>query len=67
MNKQDSNCCREGMMQGVYGTHPYQTEIEVLDLGCEDPDIQQCLQERLKTVKQELQKFIKGELHYVCE
>ena len=27
----------KGMVQSVYGTHPYRTDIEILDLDCTDP------------------------------
>lgn len=46
-----------GMVQSVYGTHLYQTDIEVLDLDCTDPEADQYARERKQTVEQNLCKI----------
>lgn len=47
----------KGMVQSVYGSQPYQTEIEILDLDCTDPDFEQYLQDRKQAVEQYLCKI----------
>lgn len=47
----------KGMVQSVYGTHPYQTDIEILDFDCTDPDEEQYARDRLQTVEQNLCKI----------
>lgn len=47
----------KGMVQSVYGTHPYQTDIEILDLDCRDPEFEHILRDRLQEVEQVLCKI----------
>lgn len=47
----------KGMVRSVYAAHPYQTEIEILDLDCTDPEIEYVLQDRLQKVEQVLCKI----------
>ena len=47
----------KGMVQSVYGTHPCQTDIEILDLDCTDPEFEHILQDRLQEVEQVLCKI----------
>ena len=47
----------KGMVQSVYGTHPCQTDIEILDLDCMDPEFEHILQDRLQEVEQVLCKI----------
>ena len=47
----------KGMVQSVYGSQPYQTEIEILDLDCTNPELEQSLRERQTTVEQFLCKL----------
>lgn len=47
----------KGMVQSVYGTHPYQTDIEILDLDCTDPDAELLVHERQQIVEQNLCKI----------
>ena len=47
----------KGMVQSVYGTHPCQTNIEILDPDCTDPEFAHILQDRLQEVEQVLCKI----------
>ena len=47
----------KGMVQSVYGTHPYLNEIEILDLDCTDPEFEHILLDRLQEVEQVLCKI----------
>lgn len=47
----------KGMVQSVYGTHPCQTNIEILDLDCTDPEFEHILRDRLQEVEQVLCKI----------
>ena len=47
----------KGLVQSVYGTHPYQTDIEILDLDRTDPEFEHILQDHLQEVEQVLCKI----------
>ena len=51
----------KGMVQSVYGTHPYRTDIEILDLDCTDPEFEHILRDRLQEVEQVLCKIYRKE------
>ena len=46
-----------GLVQSVYGTHPYQIDIEVLDLDCVDPDAGIHARLKLREVEENLYKI----------
>lgn len=47
----------KGMVQSIYGTHPYQIDIEVLDLDCVDPDAGIHARLKLREVEENLYKI----------
>ena len=47
----------KGMVQSVYGTHPYQIDIEVLDLDCVDLDGGRIARRNLREVEKNLYKI----------
>lgn len=47
----------KGMVRSVYGTHPYQIDIEVLDLDCVDPDAGIHARRNLREVEKNLYKI----------
>lgn len=47
----------KGMVQSVYAKYPCQSDIEILDFDCTDPEVEHILQDRLQEVEQVLCKI----------